>query len=146
MLDTVDSGKARPGQFFRFETLHAVEAPDKRVVIPPHTVGWGIVSVAVPAGRAGRSGSLLLEPLYLKLPDGTKLGVVLDHGDKSLGGAGRSGDLPGYLGAIPVIGLGVSVVIGAFNFFHHGTNVTIRKGTRFAIFPDDDPSTAFCQP
>lgn len=108
MVDSVDSANARPGDFFRFETLNAVMA-GKRVVIPPRTMGYGIVSIASPAGRAGRAGTLVLEPRYLVLPDGHRLGVVLDHHSSDMQAAGKSNDMPGYLGAIPVPGLGAAI-------------------------------------
>lgn len=141
-LDAVDSATAKPGDFFRFETLNAVTAGN-RIVIPAHTLGWGVVSVAAPAGKGGRAGSLVLETRYLELPSGQKLGVVLDHNTASLEKNGQSNNLPGYLGAIPIPGVGVA--IGAFNYFHRGKDISVPKGTMFAIFPSDDPATQKCQ-
>ncbi|MBV9149493.1 MAG: hypothetical protein JO024_06495 [Candidatus Eremiobacteraeota bacterium] len=141
-IDSVDSAKAHPGDFFRFKTINAV-TDRTRIIIPPHTLGWGIVSIASPAGRGGRAGTLVMEPRYLLLPGGKKLGVVLDHKPGDLAQSGASNALPGYLGAIPVPGFGAA--IGAFNYFHHGKNITVPKGTLFAIFPSDDPKTARCQ-
>ena len=142
MLDTLDSSKARVGDFFRFQTVNAV-LHGKDVVFAAHTPGWGVVSVAVPAGRAGRAGLLVLEPLYLKLGDGRKVGVVLDHNSSDLRAAGSSDNLPGYLGAIPVPGAGA--VVGVFDYFHHGKDITVNKGMIFAIFPSNDPSVASCR-
>ena len=142
MMDNVDSSTARPGDFFRFETVNAVTA-GKKIVIPARTMGYGIVSVASPAGRGGHPGSLLLEPRYLKLPDGTQLGVVLDHDAGELAANGRSGEAPGYLGAIPLPGVGAA--IGIFNYFHRGQNILVKRGTVFTIFPSDDPETERCQ-
>lgn len=142
MLDSVDSGKAEPGDFFRFETINAVTA-GKKILIPARTMGYGIVSVASPAGRGGRAGTLVLEPRYLVLPDGAHLGVVLDHDASDLQKAGKSGDMPGYLGAIPVPGLGAA--IGIFNYFHHGHNILVKKGAIFSIFPAEGPQTEKCQ-
>lgn len=142
MLDTVDSANARPGDFFRFETINAVTA-GTRIVLPARTIGYGIVSVASPAGSSGRAGTLVLEPRYLVLPSGTHLGVVLDHNASDLQRSGTSGNMPGYLGAIPVPGIGAA--IGIFNFFHHGRDIEVRKGTAFTIFASDAPSTERCQ-
>jgi len=142
MLDTLDSSKARVGDFFRFQTVNAV-VRGTDVIFPAHTTGWGVVSVAVPAGRAGRAGLLVLEPLYLKLGSGQKVGVVLDHNSGDLKAAGDSNNLPGYLGALPVPGAGAAV--GVFDYFHHGKDITVNKGTIFAIFPSNDPSVAACQ-
>ncbi|GAC1503380.1 MAG: hypothetical protein NVS1B14_08730 [Vulcanimicrobiaceae bacterium] len=141
-LDPVDSASAKPGDFFRFETLNAVTA-GTHIVIPPRTIGWGIVAIAAAAGRGGRAGTLVLEPRYLTLPNGVKLGVVMDHNSSALEKSGSSNNLPGYLGAIPVPGVGVA--IGAFNYFHRGKDITVPRGTMFAIFPSDDPATEKCQ-
>lgn len=142
MLDDVNSSNARPGDFFRFETINAVTA-GKNIVIPARTMGFGVVAVASPAGRAGRAGTLVLEPRYLVLPSGEHLGVVLDHNASDLQRSGASGNMPGYLGAIPLPGLGAA--IGIFNFFHHGRDIEVKKGAAFTIFPSDAPSTERCQ-
>jgi hypothetical protein len=142
MMDSVDSADARPGDFFRFETINAVTEKTK-VVIPSRTMGYGIVAIASPAGRAGRAGTLVLEPRYLVMPNGGHVGVVLNHNTDSLEKAGASDSLPAYLGAIPVLGFGAA--IGAFNYFHHGKNVVVPRGLVFTIFPSDDPSVERCQ-
>lgn len=141
-MDPVESSTARPGDFFRFETLNAVTA-GSRIVIPSHTLGWGIVAIASPAGKGGRAGTLVLEARYLELPTGQKLGVVIDHNTATLEKNGQSNNLPGYLGAIPIPGVGAA--IGAFNYFHRGKDIAVPKGTMFAIFPSDDPATQKCQ-
>lgn len=141
-LDAVDSATARPGDFFRFETLNAVTAGTK-IVIPAHTLGWGIVAIAAAAGKGGRAGTLVLEARYLDLPSGQKLGVVIDHNTSDLEKTGQTNNLPGYLGAIPVPGVGAA--IGAFNYFHRGKDINVPRGTMFAIFPSDDPATQKCQ-
>jgi len=142
MMDTVNSAQARPGDFFRFQTVNAVTA-GARVVIPARTMGYGIVAIASPAGRGGRAGSLVLEPRYLVLPGGTHLGVVLNHHTNALNRTGKSGDAPGLLGAIPVPGVGAAV--GIFNYFHNGKNIEVPRGSVFTIFPSDDPSVERCQ-
>jgi hypothetical protein len=142
MLDNVDSADARPGDFFRFETVNAVTNATK-VIIPARTIGEGVVSIASPAGRQGHSGTLVLEPRYLILPGGTHVGVVLDHNTDSLQKAGSAGNIPGYLGAIPVPGVGLA--IGAFNYFHRGKNIVVGRGTLFTVFPSDDPAVERCQ-
>lgn len=142
MLDNVDSGSAQPGDFFRFETINAVTVGNK-IVIPARTMGYGIVAVASAAGRGGRPGTLVLEPRYLDLPDHTRLGVVLDHNASDLEKAGKSGNMPGYLGAIPVPGLGAA--IGIFNYFHRGKDILVKRGEIFSIFPAEGPQTERCQ-
>ncbi|MDP9111932.1 MAG: hypothetical protein M3M96_09905 [Candidatus Eremiobacteraeota bacterium] len=141
MADTVDSATAHPGGFFRFQTVNAV-TKGSRIIIPARTAGYGVVAVAAPAGRGGRPGSLVLEPRYLEMPGG-RLGVVLDHNTSDLQSNGVSGNVPGYLGAIPLPGMGVA--IGAFNYFHHGKDIAVKKGALFSIFPSDDPDVARCQ-
>jgi hypothetical protein len=142
MMDTVSSSDARPGDFFRFETVNAVTERAK-VVIPARTMGYGIVAVASPAARGGHAGTLVLEPRYLVLPNGHHVGVVLNHNTDSLQKAGASGGIPGYLGALPIPGLFAAV--GVFDYFHHGKDVVVPRGTLFTVFPSDDPSVARCQ-
>ncbi|MGR4064151.1 MAG: hypothetical protein ACLQPV_01725 [Vulcanimicrobiaceae bacterium] len=143
MIDTVDSKDAAPGDFFRFQTVNAVTS-GKTIAIPQRTIGYGVVAVASPAGRSGRAGLLVLEPLYLVMPSGQHLGVVFDHGtDEVLDRSGDSKNAPGYLGAIPIPGIGAAV--GAFNYFHNGQNIQVKRGTVFAIFPSNDPDVERCQ-
>lgn len=142
MVDSVNSSNAQPGDFFRFETINAVTVGNK-IVIPARTMGYGIVSVASPAGRGGRAGTLVLEPRYLDLPDHDHLGVVLDHNASDLEKSGKSGNMPGYLGAIPLPAIGAA--IGIFNYFHHGHDILVKKGEIFSIFPAEGPQTERCQ-
>jgi hypothetical protein len=142
MMESVDSSEARPGDFFRFQTINAVTS-GAAVVIPARTLGYGIVAVASPAGRDARPGVLVLEPRYLVLPNGKHLGVVLDHNADPLDKAGASDGIPGYLGAIPVIGVGAA--IGIFNYFRKGKNIVVPRGTVFTVFPDDGPEVEKCQ-
>jgi hypothetical protein len=140
--NSVYSKTAVVGDFFQFQTLNSVTYHN-HIVLEPNTIGWGIVTVASPAAKGGRAGSLVLEPLYFLLPDGRKLGVVLDHNSSDLRSAGASNSLPGYLGAIPVVGVGV--VVGAFDYFHHGKDITVDRGTIFAVLPSNNPSVAKCR-
>lgn len=142
MVDDVNSADARPGDFYRFETINAVTVGNA-IAIPARTMGYGLVSVASPAGRGGRPGTLVLEPRYFVLPSGAHLGVVLDHNASDLVRSGNSGNMPGYLGAIPVPGVGAA--IGIFNYFHHGKNIEVKRGTIFSVFPSESPSTEKCQ-
>jgi hypothetical protein len=142
MMDSIDSSDARPGDFFRFQTINAVTQGNK-LVIPQRTEGYGIVSIAVPAGKQGRSGTLVLEPRYLVLPGGTHLGVVINHNTDPLQKSGASDNAPGYLGAIPIPGVGAA--IGLFNYFHDGKNIEVPRGTVFTVFPSEDPAVERCQ-
>ncbi len=142
MMESVDSADARPGDFFRFETVNAVTS-GARVIIPARTMGYGVVAVASAAGRDARPGTLVLEPRYLVLPDGKHLGVVLNHNTDSLVKSGPNDSIPGYLGAIPLFGVGAAV--GMFNYFRRGKNIVVPRGTVFTLFPSDDPSVERCQ-
>jgi hypothetical protein len=142
MLENVGSADARPGDFFRFETVNAVTSGAK-VVIPARTLGYGIVAVAAPAGRQNRPGTLVLEPRYLVLPNGRHVGVVLNHNSDSLQKTGAGMVVPGYLGAIPIPGVGLA--IAGFNYFHHGKDIVVPRGLIFTIFPSDDPAVERCQ-
>lgn len=142
MMDSVNSTDARPGDFFRFQTINAVTAGNK-VAIPARSEGYGIVAIAVPAGRQGRPGTLVLEPRYLVLPGGAHVGVVLNHNTDPLQKSGPSDNAPGYLGAIPLPGVGAAV--GIFNYFHDGKNVVVPRGTVFTVFPSEDPAVERCQ-
>lgn len=142
MLDDVNSADARPGDFFRFQTVNAV-AQGNRIAIPARTIGYGIVAVAAPAGRNGRPGTLVLEPRYFILPGNVKLGVTMNHNTDNLERTGQSNGVPGYLGAVPIPGVGAA--IGIFNYFHNGKNIEVKRGTVFTVFPSDDPSVERCQ-
>lgn len=144
MMETVDSTDARPGDFFRFQTVNAVTS-GAQVAIPSRTMGYGVVTVASPAGRDARPGVLVLEPRYLVLPDGKHLGVVLNHNANAdpLDKSGPTDSVPGYLGAIPVLGVGAA--IGVFNYFRKGKNIVVPRGTVFTVFPSDDPTVERCQ-
>lgn len=142
MMESVDSSDARPGDFFRFETINAVTSKAK-IVVPARTIGYGIVAIASPAGRDSHAGVLVLEPRYLVMPDGSHVGVVLNHNTDSLQMAGHSDGIPGYLGAVPLPGIGAA--IGVFNYFHRGKNIVVPRGTIFTVFPSDDPSVERCQ-
>ncbi|MBV8724068.1 MAG: hypothetical protein JO078_02110 [Candidatus Eremiobacteraeota bacterium] len=143
MMENVSSEDARPGDFFRFETINAVTA-GANVVIPARTMGEGVVAVASPAGtHDARPGVLVLEPRYLVLPDGRHLGVILNHNTDGLERSGANAGIPGYLGAIPVPGVGAA--IGIFNYFRKGKNIEVRRGTMFSVFPSDDPAVERCQ-
>lgn len=144
MMESVDSSDARPGDFFRFQTVNAV-TDGVAIAIPARTLGYGVVTVASPAGRDARPGVLVLEPRYLVLPDGRHLGVVLNHNvtGEPLDRSGATDSIPGYLGAIPFIGVGAA--IGIFNYFRKGKNIVVPRGTVFTLFPSDDPSVEYCQ-
>jgi hypothetical protein len=137
----VNSARAKAGDFFQFKSVGATIYEGK-IVIPSGTPGYGVVTLAIAAGR-GHGGALGLEPLYFKLADGTEIHIVRDRRPNALAATGASGQLPGYVGAIPVPGW--SIVVGAFNTFHKGKDVTIAPGALASVFASDSPETAKCQ-
>ena len=137
----VDSKNTKAGDFFQFKSVGATVIQGK-IVIPSGTPGYGVVTLAIAAGR-GHGGALGLEPLYFKLADGEEVHVVRDRRPNALAASGSSGQLPGYVGAIPVPGW--SIVVGAFNTFHKGKDVTISPGALASVFASDSPETAKCQ-
>lgn len=139
-VDLVDSSKAKAGDFFRIKSVDAVTFNDK-IVVPTGTPGYGIVTLAVPAGK-GHGGALGLEPLYFQFPDGRKLHVVRDRRPNALQGQGASGQLPGYLGAVPLPGVGL--ILAGVNSFKKGKDVTIPVGTLASVWASDSPATAKC--
>lgn len=142
MVDNVTSADAKAGDFFRFETVNAA-TNGNTIVLPARTRGYGVVAIAAAAGRSGRAGTLVLEPRYLVLPNGSHLGVVLNHNTGGLQRNGTSGNVPGYLGAIPLPGVGAA--IGIFNYFHRGKDIEVPRGTIFSVFPSDAPDVERCQ-
>lgn len=142
MMDNVTSADAKAGDFFRFETINAA-TNGNTIVIPARTMGYGVVAISSSAGHSGRAGTLVLEPRYFVLPDGSHLGVVLNHNTGGLQRNGQSNNVPGYLGAVPIPGFGAA--IGIFNYFHHGKDIEVPRGTIFSVFPSDAPSVERCQ-
>ena len=140
-VEPVDSAKAKAGDFFKFKSVGAVTLHGK-VVIPSGTPGYGVVTLAIPAGM-GHGGALGLEPLYFKFPNGDEIHVVRDRRPNALEAHGSSGQLPGYAGAVPLPGVGL--IVGAFNALHKGKNVSIAPGALASVFASDSPETAECQ-
>jgi hypothetical protein len=137
----VDSKTTKAGDFFQFKSVGAVTFQG-RIIIPSGTPGFGIVTLAIAAGR-GHGGALGLEPLYFKFSNGDEIHVVRDRRPNALAAQGFSGQLPGYVGAVPVPGVGL--VIGAYNALHKGKDVTIAPGALASVFASDSPETAKCQ-
>lgn len=140
-IQSVDSSKAKAGDFFKFKSVGAVMLNGK-VVIPSGTLGYGVVTLVIPAGR-GHGGALGLEPLYFKLPNGEEVHVVRDRRPNALAAQGSTGQLPAYAGAIPLPGF--SLLVSAFNSLHKGKNVTIAPGALASVFASDSPATSKCQ-
>jgi hypothetical protein len=137
----IESRTAKPGDFFAFKSIGAVTFQG-RIVIPSGTPGFGVVTLAVAAGR-GHGGAIGLEPLYFKFANGDEIHVIRDRRPNALAAQGYNGQLPGYVGAVPIPGVGL--VIGAYNALHKGKDVTIAPGALASVFASDSPDTAKCQ-
>ncbi|MBV8152279.1 MAG: hypothetical protein JOY59_12020 [Candidatus Eremiobacteraeota bacterium] len=68
--------------------------------------------------------------------------MVLARNQQGLDAQGGNGQLPGYLGAIPVPGVGA--LLTAVNAMRRGKDVTVDGGTLFAVYASNDPATARC--
>ncbi|HVA36787.1 MAG TPA: hypothetical protein VNJ51_04170 [Candidatus Dormibacteraeota bacterium] len=130
LSETVDSGKAKAGEFFRFETMEPLTI-DGRTVLPAHTPGLGIVSDAQAAGAHSRPGSLLLEARYLRLPGGGELQVTVDRKVADLRQHGVSPALPFYTSYLPIPAMGL--LTSAYKYLLNGKNVELEKGTVFIV-------------
>ena len=143
-LDKLDSGKTRIGDRFRFRAIDTVLTTDG-TRIPRGTVGYGLAQYVSAAGAHAKPGVLILEARYFALPHGKHYDVAVDATASSEIHSGSSRNAPGIMGAVPVPFMGVA--LGAFNYFHAGSNVTVPVGYRFAVTPVGDlGKTARCTP
>ena len=135
LVDTVDSAKAHPGDIFRFSSIDAILAP-RGVTLPRGAIGYGIVTVALPAGAHGKAGSLVVEARYVDLGKGRQFQVAIDTVASAAAQTGATGNAPGSVSALPIPFMGAAT--GAYNYFHAGKNVAIKPGFRFVVVPVGD--------
>jgi hypothetical protein len=126
----LDSGTAQVGDIFGFRTIDTVTLPTGQR-IAAGTRGYGLVGGAVAAGAHGKSGALLLESRYLRLPGWSRLDVSIGSGTMESRGANAS--IPSLVTAVPIPGIGLAA--GAFNYLSAGKNIVIPVGTRFEVVP-----------
>ncbi|TAM56334.1 hypothetical protein EPN52_14565 [bacterium] len=126
----MDSATAKPGQFFRFETIEPLTIGG-RTVLPAHTPGVGIVSDAQAAGPHSHPGSLLLEARYLRLPSQQLLQVTVDRNVSDLRRKGADPQLPFYTSYLPIPSLGL--ITRAYDYVLNGKNVVLPSGTVFIV-------------
>ena len=129
LVDTLDSGKLHVGDHFHFRALDTVLTHD-RVLVPEGTVGYGLITWVQAAGPHAKAGELMPEARYFALPHGRQYQVTVDYNATH---KGSNRNAPGAIGAIPIPFLGVAM--GAFDYFHAGSNVVIPKGYIFAVMP-----------
>lgn len=140
MAADVDSAHARPGDSFPIKTVEPARAPDG-TVIPPGTMGYGVVAIAQHAERGGRGGYVVIETRFLALPH-QHVPVTIDWTTEARASAtGASRNIPGFVGAIPFVGY----VLGPYGFIHHGKDVTIARDTRIPVLIGDDVAAAACR-
>ena len=131
LVDTLDSGKVRSGDTFRFRTIDTIVAPGN-VTLPRNATGYGIVAYASAAGAHGKGGDLLVEARYIDLGARGHYQVTIDSVAVAANRTGASGNVSAGVGSfIPYVG----TAVGAFNYFHAGRNAVIRAGFRFVVVP-----------
>jgi hypothetical protein len=131
LRDTLDSAKAHPGDIFRFRTIDAIVAGN--VTIPRDANGYGMVTVASPAGAHGKAGALAVEARYVELGEGQQFQVAIDTVASAAAQNGSTGNAPSVVSALPIPFMGAAT--GAYNYFHAGKNVAIKPGFRFVVIP-----------
>jgi len=140
LLDPIDTAKVVPGEPFRIQTVDDVRAPDGTDV-PIGTFGYGVVAIAHHADRGGKGGYVVLETRYLALPDGRRVQATIDWKEAASATAtGSSRNIPGIVGWIPFAGY----VLGPYGFLHHGSDITIQRGTRIEVLLGDDVASGAC--
>ncbi|HEX3551045.1 MAG TPA: hypothetical protein VHT53_11745 [Candidatus Elarobacter sp.] len=142
MDDTIDSAKAKSGDVFTFRLVDPTKAPDG-TPLPSGTLGYGIVANAAHADKGGRGGYLALEARFFALPDGRHVPAIIDRAnDEASAAVGASGNAPGVLGLLPIVGYAV----GGYDSLHHGRDATIPKGTRIRVYVGDAAAMGTCRP
>jgi hypothetical protein len=69
--------------------------------------------------------------------------AIIDRvNDQASSALGASGNAPGILGLIPIVGYAV----GGYDSLHHGKDATIPRGTRVGVFVGDDAGLYNCRP
>jgi hypothetical protein len=128
------------GDGFRFKLSRRVPKTVSQAEIPAGTIGYGIVSYAQHAGSGGQAGTMILEPRYLALRDGTHVQVMADPAGPDLVRSGRNKNAPGLLEAVPMIGLAA----GGYNALHRGKDIVLEKGMPLRIIIGDGLATSSC--
>jgi predicted ribosome-associated RNA-binding protein Tma20 len=132
LLDKLDSGKAKLGDRVRFKAIETVVTQDHET-IQRGTMGYGVIEYVTAAGAHAKPGALVVEARYFLLPHGQQYQVTVDAQASSEIHSGSNRNAPGIVGAVPLPFMGV--VVGAFNYFHAGSNVVVPAGYRFAVTP-----------
>jgi len=140
LMTRLDSATSVPGDSFAFKLVDRVPAKGGLPDIPAGTRGFGVVAFADHAHGAGQPGRLVVEPRYLKLPDGAHVPVMAAPQLAEGFVQGETRSLNNALAFVPGIGLAV----GGYNALHRGREVVIEKGTRFRVVLGDDLASGDC--
>ena len=137
----LDTSVNAPGDSFAFRILDRVPPVGTLPEIPSGTKGYGVVVYVQHAHGAGIPGTMILDPRFIHLDDGTRIPVMADPAvEKSLLGQGSTGNAPGVLEYVPFVGIAFS----GYNTLHHGKEFVAPKGSRFKVIVGDDLATASC--
>jgi hypothetical protein len=137
----LDTSVNQAGDSFAFTILESIPTAGTLPAIPAGTKGYGVVLYVQHAGGAGLPGTMILDPRFIELEDGTRVPVIADPAvQTSLLGKGSSGDAPGALEYVPFVGIAFS----GYNSLHHGKEFVAAKGSRFKVVVGDDLATASC--
>ena len=136
----LDSAINVAGDAFTFEILEHVDAQGTIPEIMPGTKGYGVIAFADHAHGSGMPGKLVVEPRFLKMPDGTHVPVMADPQLAEMIAEGSSGNVPGALELVPGIGLAVT----GYNALHRGKEIVLQKGMPFRVVVGDDLASAAC--
>jgi hypothetical protein len=140
MLTKLDSATTVAGDPFSFKIPGHLKATKTTPEITPGTRGYGIVSFADHAHGSGQPGRLVVEPRFLRLPDGTHVQILADPQVADNFMQGQTRNLNGALGFVPGVGL---AVVG-YNALHRGREVAIEKGTTFNVLVGDQLALGEC--
>ncbi len=140
LLDPIDTAKVIPGESFRVQTVEDAHLADGTDV-PVGVFGYGVVAIAHHADRGGKGGYVVIETRYLALPDGRHVPATIDWKEAANAVAtGNSRNVPGIVGWIPFSGY----VLGPYGFLHHGSDITIQRGSRIEVLLGDETASAAC--
>ncbi|MGP6157573.1 MAG: hypothetical protein ACLPYS_08745 [Vulcanimicrobiaceae bacterium] len=137
----LDTSVNSAGDSFAFAILDRIPPVGTLPEIPSGSKGYGVVLYVQHAHGAGVPGTIILDPRFIHLEDGTRIPVMADPAvEKSLLGQGSTGNAPGVLEYVPFIGIAFS----GYNVLHHGKEFVAPKGSRFKVIVGDDLATASC--
>ncbi len=140
IVSRLDSALSVAGQPFTFKLTARIAAKGNLPAIPLGTRGFGVVAYAEHAHGNGSPGRLVVEPRFLRLPDGTHVPVLADPQLSQGFVQGETRNVNGALAFVPGFGLAV----GGYNALHRGREIVIEKGTPFRVVLGDELALGEC--